>query len=73
MVASPKVFVKSGSVVITFAFLSIAKSIFTEAEPPELVAVIVYSVSAEYSVGIPLITPVCVLKVRPAGKFGAIE
>jgi hypothetical protein len=38
--------------------------------PPLLVAVTVYLVRDVTAVGIPLITPVAVLKLRPAGSAG---
>ena len=44
----------------------------TTAEPDPLVAVTVYTVAGEAVVPIPEITPVFVLKDKPAGKVGLI-
>ena len=41
--------------------------------PPALVAVTVYVVDGETAVGVPLISPVVVLKARPAGRVGEID
>jgi hypothetical protein len=40
--------------------------------PPELVAVTVYVEVDDTAVGVPLITPVDVLNVNPAGSVGLI-
>ena len=40
--------------------------------PPLLVAVMVYVVAALAAVGVPLMTPVVVFKLKPAGKAGLI-
>ena len=41
--------------------------------PPVLVAVTVYVVEEETAVGVPLISPVDVLNVKPAGTDGEID
>ena len=41
--------------------------------PPLFLAVIVYVVLVDNSVGVPEISPVPVLKFSPAGRFGLIE
>ena len=41
--------------------------------PPVLVAVTVYVVEEDTAVGVPLISPVDVLKVNPAGTDGVID
>ena len=50
-----------------------SKLIVTESLPPELVAVIVYVVDGESTVGVPEISPVAVSKARPVGKSGEID
>lgn len=42
-------------------------------DPPEFVAVMVNVAGAAISVGVPLITPVVVLKFKPDGNEGEIE
>ena len=44
-----------------------------ESLPPVLVAVTVYTTAAEVTVGVPLISPVEVEKVRPVGSDGEID
>jgi hypothetical protein len=41
--------------------------------PPEFLDVIVYVVLLESVVGVPEISPVKILKLKPAGKFGLME
>jgi hypothetical protein len=43
------------------------------ADPMALVAVIVYSIASAIDVGVPVNSPVVVLKLIPAGAVGAIE
>ena len=43
------------------------------ANPPVLVAVTVYAAVAVIAVGVPVITPVVVLKLSPAGSAGETE
>jgi hypothetical protein len=43
------------------------------AEPPAFVAVTVYAVDGDQVVGVPVIAPVAVLKVKPAGSAGDME
>ena len=45
----------------------------TESLPPVFVAVIVYAVRGESTVGVPEISPVAVSKSRPVGKSGEID
>ena len=47
-----------------------SRLIVTESLPPVLVAVIVYVVSGESTVGVPEISPVAVSKTRPVGRSG---
>ena len=41
--------------------------------PPALVAVTVYTVEVEITVGVPLISPVVVLNAKPVGSDGTID
>ena len=50
-----------------------SSSIVTESLPPVFVAVIVYVVSGERTVGVPEISPVAVSKARPVGRSGEID
>ena len=50
-----------------------SRLIVTESLPPVLVAVIVYVVNGERTVGVPEISPVAVSKARPVGKSGEID
>ena len=50
-----------------------SRLIVTESLPPVLVAVIVYAVSGESTVGVPEISPVAGSKTRPIGRSGEID
>ena len=50
-----------------------SRLIVTESLPPVLVAVIVYVVSGESTVGVPEISPVAGSKTRPVGRSGEID